>query len=547
MKKYKKIILALYIPIIFVSIYCFGLVQKTQASILMSSQYDYTSRDGVFYVNIDNGKEIGSIKPFSGWFDSSSNTLRLPHTISSSHTIDGTNLNLWENVSTIYSQIASIAEKNASSNEPDMDHSGAMTDFTDANNAEATINAAVTLYVNSLPDLATPDIGAPATFTNNSIKINPAAVVQGKSASITGYYDNHAFAKKTCYLYIGGNNGKLYYKGEKSADSATGECLFTWATSADTTLGHHAAYISFQDSRPADTNNSILASALENYVQDVINVCAKDDSACRNISNSGYGGTLVANNKVLTIGKSSSPLFKLFIGNSEKAQSYAGTGKICHFYIGDGKGGWIPKGQSPVTTASPNCSYSWDFSGTAPGGHGFIVNIFDRDITNPGGEQSLSPNVAKVTVCAKGTTDCKDNGQPFNPDPDGVVPDPGEGANGDAGGGGGGSSGGGSTIGSFDGSVSGSDFMNWLAAGLAGKDGKITLESVFNFYVLTNIIGLVAFIAIIVGGVMLLTAGGDPAKATKGKKTLSYAALALIFGALSYGIVTYVVNLVNTR
>jgi hypothetical protein len=46
---------------------------------------------------------------------------------------------------------------------------------------------------------------------------------------------------------------------------------------------------------------------------------------------------------------------------------------------------------------------------------------------------------------------------------------------------------------------------------------------------------------------MLLTAGGDPAKATKGKKTLSYAALALIFGALSYGIVTYVVNLVNTR
>ncbi|PIS08087.1 hypothetical protein COT78_00090 [Candidatus Berkelbacteria bacterium CG10_big_fil_rev_8_21_14_0_10_43_13] len=517
--KFKKIILLLF-SIIFFG--CFwGSVSINHARAAFEYTYDKTYEN--FHIsNIGQYVDVFDFKdaPFASLVVGTDPSefgkpgvivnITLPKIINIDTVIDNSNIGSWTAIAELYDMIPQTEEN-------------ILTEWYYAQQNVANIYSAIQTYMEG------------NNTSGNSIALSPAAFTVEKSTTITGYYANYLHSARTCFLYVGDGRGKYWSKGSKAVDINNGKCEFIWESSADTAVGHHAVFITFREADDllleSTYSENITFLPFPN-VYDVFNVCAKGKSSCNDISDTGSGGRLIVNNNTLTTGKSPNPTFSMYISDPNKAKDYATQGKICYFYIGDGAGKWIEKGKSPVSAGSPNCSYTWDFSGTAPGGHGFIVNIFDKDTGDITGDQNLSTNVVKVTVCAAGTTDCKDDGKPI--DNGGTDP-------GDGGGGGGGSGGGGSTIGSFDGSVSGNDFMKWL-------NGKITtLEGAFDYYVLTNIIGLVAFIAIIVGGVMLLTAGGDPAKATKGKKTLSYAALALIFGALSYGIVTYVVNLVNTR
>ena len=56
------------------------------------------------------------------------------------------------------------------------------------------------------------------------------------------------------------------------------------------------------------------------------------------------------------------------------------------------------------------------------------------------------------------------------------------------------------------------------------------------------IIGVVAVIVIIVGGVSYMTSQGDPSKVTKGKKTMITGIVGLLVALLAFAIVNFVLN-----
>jgi predicted small integral membrane protein len=56
------------------------------------------------------------------------------------------------------------------------------------------------------------------------------------------------------------------------------------------------------------------------------------------------------------------------------------------------------------------------------------------------------------------------------------------------------------------------------------------------------VIGLVAAIMIVVGGVNYMTAQGDPSKVTKGKKIMITGLVGLIIALLAFAIVNFVLN-----
>lgn len=60
-----------------------------------------------------------------------------------------------------------------------------------------------------------------------------------------------------------------------------------------------------------------------------------------------------------------------------------------------------------------------------------------------------------------------------------------------------------------------------------------------------GILGLVAVIFVVVGGVKYMTSAGDPGKVESAKKTIIYALIGLIVCALAFAIVNFVANAVN--
>jgi hypothetical protein len=78
---------------------------------------------------------------------------------------------------------------------------------------------------------------------------------------------------------------------------------------------------------------------------------------------------------------------------------------------------------------------------------------------------------------------------------------------------------------------------------LPGKYTNIMdlLVDIINF--LLAGIGASAVIAIIYSGIMIITAGGDPEKAAKGRRNLTWAIIGVIIAALCIVIVNYVINI----
>lgn len=84
----------------------------------------------------------------------------------------------------------------------------------------------------------------------------------------------------------------------------------------------------------------------------------------------------------------------------------------------------------------------------------------------------------------------------------------------------------------------------WRAAGCDTTPTDGLAPALSN--IITNVIailGLVAVIAIIVGGVSYMTASGDQSKIKKAKDTILYAVIGLVVVLLSYAIVNWVIGL----
>lgn len=80
------------------------------------------------------------------------------------------------------------------------------------------------------------------------------------------------------------------------------------------------------------------------------------------------------------------------------------------------------------------------------------------------------------------------------------------------------------------------------AAGCGGTTGTLdsALTSILNAIIL--IMGIVAVIFIIIGGVNYMTSSGDSNKTKKAKDTILYAVIGLIICALAFAIVNFVIG-----
>lgn len=76
-------------------------------------------------------------------------------------------------------------------------------------------------------------------------------------------------------------------------------------------------------------------------------------------------------------------------------------------------------------------------------------------------------------------------------------------------------------------------------------DFSNALQGILNGII--GFLGVVAVIVIVIGGVMYMTSQGDPGKTKKAKDTILYATIGLIISVLSFIIINFVVNIVNSQ
>lgn len=75
------------------------------------------------------------------------------------------------------------------------------------------------------------------------------------------------------------------------------------------------------------------------------------------------------------------------------------------------------------------------------------------------------------------------------------------------------------------------------------SDLNTVIKTIVN--TLIFVIGIVAVIMIILGGISYATSQGDPAKVKKGKDTVLYGIIGLVIALLAYAIVNFVLNAMN--
>lgn len=88
----------------------------------------------------------------------------------------------------------------------------------------------------------------------------------------------------------------------------------------------------------------------------------------------------------------------------------------------------------------------------------------------------------------------------------------------------------------------GSDVSSLAECSISESEDTLpnTLLAIINFAL--GILGLVAVVFIIMGGVTYITSSGDAAKLTKAKNTILYAVIGLVVSLLAFAIVNFVLN-----
>ena len=91
-----------------------------------------------------------------------------------------------------------------------------------------------------------------------------------------------------------------------------------------------------------------------------------------------------------------------------------------------------------------------------------------------------------------------------------------------------------------------STYTNSIAECNVQKDTSLmpTVNTIIN--VILGVLGLVAVVIIVLGGVQYTTSTGDPAKVKKAKDTILYGIIGLIIALLAFAIVNFVLSSVFT-
>ncbi len=82
-----------------------------------------------------------------------------------------------------------------------------------------------------------------------------------------------------------------------------------------------------------------------------------------------------------------------------------------------------------------------------------------------------------------------------------------------------------------------------MPANLIGPDGVLTNITNTILYV----VGIIAIVMLIVGGIKYVTSGGDKQKVTDAKNTILYAVLGLVIALLAFAIVNFVLNALGVQ
>lgn len=85
------------------------------------------------------------------------------------------------------------------------------------------------------------------------------------------------------------------------------------------------------------------------------------------------------------------------------------------------------------------------------------------------------------------------------------------------------------------------------AAGCPGTTAPITLQDVITniLYSVILVLGIVAVIFIVKGGVDYITSAGDATKLQKAKNTIIYAVIGLVISVLAFAIVNFTIGVLN--
>lgn len=85
------------------------------------------------------------------------------------------------------------------------------------------------------------------------------------------------------------------------------------------------------------------------------------------------------------------------------------------------------------------------------------------------------------------------------------------------------------------------DNPNAVASATGGESSvRALVLTIVNFFL--GFLGLIAVLMVIYGGVLIVTSQGDPGKADKGKKILTYAAIGIVIILLSFAFVATILG-----
>lgn len=85
------------------------------------------------------------------------------------------------------------------------------------------------------------------------------------------------------------------------------------------------------------------------------------------------------------------------------------------------------------------------------------------------------------------------------------------------------------------------DNPNTISSATGGQtSARALILTIVNFFL--GFLGLIAVLMVIYGGVMIVTSAGDPGKADKGKKILTYAAIGIVIILLSFAFVSTILG-----
>lgn len=87
------------------------------------------------------------------------------------------------------------------------------------------------------------------------------------------------------------------------------------------------------------------------------------------------------------------------------------------------------------------------------------------------------------------------------------------------------------------------DGINAAKADDVPEDVQVTVTDIIN--AVLYVVGILAVVMVIIGGVQYTTSGGDSAAVTKAKNTILYGIIGLVIAVLAYAIVNFVIGKVT--